>query len=598
MALSEFVVALLPSFSPRAAKVSGYLYIMLSLLQLAFGLVVPPFLQQVGANPVPAVHQSYVPGTRGAVASESSICSEIGLDLLRKGGNAADALVGTVFCTGVIGMYHSGIGGGGFMIVRGSNGSYEVIDFRETAPAAAFQDMYNNNTNASIFGGLASGVPGEIRGLAHLHQNYGKLPWKQVMQGAIKTARQGWKVTEDLVSYMKSGMASALVPNFLVDDPNWAIDFAPNGTLLQKGEIITRKRYADTLETIANKGPDVFYKGPIAEATIAAVQAANGTMTLADLHNYTVAIRETANITYRGYRLFSCSAPSSGEVALSVLKIVEQYPDLFHSGMLNLSTHRLDEAIRFGYGERTSLGDPLFVANLSTYQDEMLSNVTARYIRNKISDLRTLNVSAYDPDGIESLETPGTSHVVTADASGMAVSLTTTINLLFGSQVLVPETGVIMNNEMNDFSIPGSSNAFGYIPSPSNYIRPGKRPLSSISPTIAEFENGTLYYVTGAAGGSRIITATIQSLVNVLDQNMTAPEALAHPRLHDQLIPNQVAFEYAYDNETVAFMKARGHNVTWIATAQSSAQSIRRLVNGTFEAAGEPRQRNSGGYAI
>jgi gamma-glutamyltranspeptidase / glutathione hydrolase len=452
-------------FSRRLRGGLELLFTMLMLLQLACALVVPPLFQQAAANPLPTIRQNEAPGNRGAVASESSICSEIGIDLLQQGGNAADALVGTVFCTGVIGMYHSGIGGGGFMIVRGSNGSYEVIDFRETAPAAAFQDMYNNNTNASIFGGLASGVPGEIRGLAHLHQKYGQLPWKTVMQGAIKTARQGWNVTEDLVRYMKSGMASAAVPNFLVEDPNWAIDFAPNGTLLGMGDVITRKRYADTLETIANKGPDAFYNGPIAEATIAAVQAANGTMTLEDLQNYTVAIRETANITYRGYRLFSCSAPSSGEVALSVLKTLELYPDFFHTGMLNLSTHRLDEAIRFGYGERTNLGDPLFVANLSTYQDEMLSEATARYIKSKISDLRTLNVSAYDPAGIESLETPGTSHVVTADASGMAVSLTTTINLLFGSQVLVPETGVIMNNEMNDFSIPGSSNAFGYIPS-------------------------------------------------------------------------------------------------------------------------------------
>ena len=283
------------------------------------------------------------------------------------------------------------------------------------------------------------------------------------MQGAIKTARDGWPVTADLVRYMISGMASAAVPHFLVEDPNWAIDFAPNGTLLGMGDTITRKRYADTLETIAERGPDAFYNGPIAEATIAAIQAANGTMTLKDLHNYTVALRPTANITYRGYRLFSCSAPSSGEVALSVMKTLELYPDLFHAASVNLSTHRLDEAIRFGYGERTSLGDPSFVKNLSLYQDEMLSEKTARYIRSKISDLKTLNVSAYDPDGIESLETPGTSHVVTADASGMAVSLTTTINLLFGSQVLVPETGVIMNNEMNDFSIPGSSNAFGYV---------------------------------------------------------------------------------------------------------------------------------------
>ena len=283
------------------------------------------------------------------------------------------------------------------------------------------------------------------------------------MKGAIQTARNGWSVTEDLVKYMKAGMASAVVPNFLIEEPNWAIDFAPNGTLLGMGDTITRKRYADTLETIAESGPDAFYNGPIAEATIAAVRAANGTMTMADLHNYTIITRPTANITYRGYRLFSCSAPSSGEVVLSVMKTLELYPDLYRIRSGNLSTHRLDEAIRFGYGGRTSLGDPSFVKNLTAYQNEMLSEATARYIRSKISDARTLNVSAYDPKGIESLETRGTSQVVTADASGMAVSLTTTINLLFGSQVLVPETGVIMNNEMNDFSIPGSSNAFGYM---------------------------------------------------------------------------------------------------------------------------------------
>ena len=228
----------------------------------------------------------------------------------------------------------------------------------------------------------------------------------------------------------------------------------------------------------------------------------------------------------------------------------------------------------------------------------MLNASTASKIRGKISDLHTLNVSAYDPSGLESLETPGTSHIVTADHTGMAISLTSTINLLFGSQLMVPETGVIMNNEMNDFSIPGSSNAFGYVPSPANYIRPGKRPLSSISPTIVEHPDGSLYYVIGSAGGSRIITATIQNLVHVLDQNMTAPQALAQPRLHDQLVPNQVSFEYAYDNSTVAFMKARGHNVTWIAPGQSTAQGIRRLSNGTFEAAGEPRQKNSGGFTI
>ena len=181
----------------------------------------------------------------------------------------------------------------------------------------------------------------------------------------------------------------------------------------------------------------------------------------------------------------------------------------------------------------------------------------------------------------------------------MAISLTTTVNLLFGSQVCVPETGVIMNNEMNDFSIPNQSNSFGYVPSPSNYIRPGKRPLSSISPTIVEYlANGTLYFVIGSAGGSRIVTATIQNLWHVLDQGATVPQSLAEPRLHDQLRPPQISFEYAYDNNTVAYLKSLGNNVTWVAPGQSTAQGLRRLPNGTFEAGGEPRQKASGGFAI
>ncbi|KAI0905642.1 gamma-glutamyltransferase 1 [Ustulina deusta] len=531
----------------------------------------------------------------GAVASESAVCSDIGIDVLKKGGNAADALVATQFCIGVIGMYHSGIGGGGFMLVRSRHGQYEFIDFRETAPAAAFQDMYNNNTAASLYGGLASGVPGELRGLEHLHKNYGSLPWKQLMLPAVKVARYGFKVTEDLVHYMDTVTPNG---NFLTENPTWAIDFAPNGYRVKLGETITRKRYADTLEVIANEGPDAFYTGAIAKATIAALTKANGTMTLDDLKNYTVAIRKPSEITYRGYKLTATSAPSGGIVTLSTLNIVNGYDDFGDPAAINLTTHRLDEAMRFAYGQRSELGDPLFVQGLDEFQASILSNDTAAQVRSKISDFRTLNVSDYNPNGFESLPTPGTSHIVTADKSGLAVSVTTTINLLFGSQLMVPETGVIMNDEMNDFSIPGSSNAFGYIPSPANFIRPGKRPLSSISPVIVENPDGKLYFVIGSAGGSRIITATIQNIHHVLDQKLTAPQALAQPRLHDQLSPNQVSFEYAYDNSTVAYMASLGHNVTWVAPGQSTAQGLRLLPNGTFEAAGEPRQKNSGGFAV
>lgn len=360
-----------------------------------------------------------------------------------------------------------------------------------------------------------------------------------------------------------------------------------------------RKRYADTLETIAQQGPDAFYNGAIAKSTIAALQRANGTMTTQDLRNYTVAIRKPATIRYRDYIMNSCSAPAGGSVALAILKILEGYNDFGYADAINISTYRMNEAMRFAYGERTELGDPYFVAGLQSYEDNMLSDATAAEIRGKITNQTHNNITYYDPQGLQSLTDHGTSEIVTADASGMAISLTTTVNLLFGSQLMVPETGIIMNDEMNDFSIPGSSNAFGYAPSPANYIRPGKRPLSSISPVIVEHAaNNTLFLATGAAGGSRIITATMQTVWHVVDQNMTIAQALAQPRLHDQLTPNDVSLEYAYDNSTAAFLKARGCNVTYEAPGGSTAQGLIHMPNGTFSAAGEPRQLDSAGYVI
>jgi gamma-glutamyltranspeptidase/glutathione hydrolase len=285
--------------------------------------------------------------------------------MLRGGGNAADSMVATVLCVGVMGMYHSGIGGGGFMMVRSKNGSYEDIDFRETAPAAAFEDMYKGNVKGSVTSGLASGVPGELKGLQYLHENYGVLPWKSVVMPAVHVAREGWEVTQDLVNYMT--WASSPKNDFLVNDPTWAIDFAPHGKILTLGETITRKRYANTLETIANDGADAFYTGPMAAAMIRTVQSTNGTMTMTDLSNYTVALRKPATINYRGYKLSSCSAPASGIVALTVMNIVSGYEDFGDPKALNLSTHRLDEAMRFGYGMVSQSHAPTSTISCLTY---------------------------------------------------------------------------------------------------------------------------------------------------------------------------------------------------------------------------------------
>lgn len=413
------------------------------------------------------------------------------------------------------------------------------------------------------------------------------------MTPAVNVARYGFEVTSDTARYF-----AEVDDDFLINDPTWAIDFAPNGTLLQEGDIMTRKRYADTLETISNEGADAFYKGAIAEATIAALQASNGTMTVEDLANYTIELRDPVSIDYRGYKVTSCSAPSGGEVALSILNIVNGFDGFSDPSQINLTTHRFDEAMRWSYGMRTNLGDPSFVANMSEYQQEMLSQATAAEIRSKISNYTTFNTSYYDPDNLEVLNDHGTSHIVAADHSGLSVSITTTINTIFGSKLMVPETGVIMNNEMNDFSTPGSTNAFGYAPSEANYVAPGKRPLSSISPSIVEYPGGGLFFISGSAGGSRIITATAQIIRHAIDQGMTSHEALEQPRMHDQLSPNYVSFEYAYDNETTAYMESLGHVVEWVAPGESTAQALRLLPNGTFEAAGEPRQLASAGRAI
>ncbi|KAM0445415.1 hypothetical protein ACHAQK_001621 [Fusarium lateritium] len=537
----------------------------------------------------------------GAVASESQICSTIGVNILREGGNAADAMVATVLCVGTVGMYHSGIGGGGFMLIHKGDGKnqtapYEFVDFRETAPAAATQDMFKNNVNESISGGKASGVPGELRGLEHLHKTYGQLPWSQLVQPAIKVARYGFPVNNDTLKFMKMTYKKAENESFLLNDPSWAIDFAPSGRLVKFGEKLTRKRFADTLEVIASEGPDAFYEGPIADATIRTLKQERGIMTSEDLKNYTVAIREPVQINYRGGKITSGSAPSSGAVALAALNILDGYDFLGNPSRVNDTTYLTDEAFKFSYGMRSNLGDPSYVKNLEEYQAQMCSNTTAQEVRAKLNG-RPLKLSEYDPKGLESLDTPGTSHIVTMDESGLAITLTTTVNLNFGSQVIVPETGIIMNNEMNDFSIPGESNQFGFIPSEANFIRPGKRPLSSIATTIVEGPDGKVSLVTGAAGGSRIITATAQVIMNALDKNMTVEEALAAPRLHDQLVPRQVTFEYKFDNSTVAYLKEIGNNVTWVAPGQSTAHALRRLTDGSFEAAGEPRQANSGGFS-
>ncbi|KAK4166112.1 gamma-glutamyltranspeptidase [Cladorrhinum sp. PSN259] len=558
------------------------------------GLASPtPYRDQQCIFPPPKINGT---DTRGAVASESDICSKIGVQIIAAGGSAADAMVASTLCVGVVGMYHSGIGGGGFMLVRDELGRYESIDYRETAPAAATRDMYQNNTSSSVKGGLAVGVPGELKGLEYLHKKYGRLPWKKVVMPAVSVARKGFKVTEDLVRYMESATAS---DNFLVNDPIWAVDFAPNGTLLKLGDLITRKRYADTLEKIANQGAEIFYSGEIAKSIVATTSNSNGILTLSDLSSYAIQLQPPLSIKFGPFNIFATPAPSSGAITLSILQTLSQFTPSPPSSA-DIIAHRITEAMKFAYGARAELGDPKFMPNLTSYQALLLSPEYTASIRRQILDNTTLPLANYNPSSRFTPPTAGTSHIVTSDASGMTVSSTTTINLLFGSKLMTPDTGIILNNEMDDFSQPGKKNSFGYEPSPNNFIAPNKRPLSSITPLIVEHaSNRSLYFTTGAAGGSRIISSTMQTAYHILSgETDKIYDAIRAPRLHHQLMPDVLNVEEGYDPSIYESLKSKGHNVSWVAPGQSAVQGLLRLWNGTFVAAGETRQLNSGGYAI
>lgn len=268
--------------------------------------------------------------------------------------------VGMTFCVGVISMYHSGIGGGGMALVRSSNGTYQAIDFRETAPAAAHVDMFKHSVEASIHGGLASGVPGQLRGLEYIHAQYGALPWPDVLRPSIDLARHGFVVSEDLFRAMgvpathdrRRAPEGYLRDNrFLTEVPAWALDFAPNGTRLGLGDVMTRKRYADTLEDIAHTGAQSFYTGKLASQMAKAVQEADGIMTVADIARYSLISRTPVEIDFHGHRVLACGEPASGAVVLSILKTIEGYENFMSPGHVNLSTHRLIEAMRFGYAE-------------------------------------------------------------------------------------------------------------------------------------------------------------------------------------------------------------------------------------------------------
>jgi len=531
----------------------------------------------------------------GAVASENKLCSDIGVNTLRAGGNAVDAAVSTTLCIGVANMFSSGIGGGGFMTVRipskAKGGKSEVfnIDFREIAPALANKTMYSNDPLSSLFGGLAIGVPGELRGLEEAHRRWGYIPWGKLVQPSIELAR-GWKVPKELARRIQ------MFAPLMLNSPDWKAIFAPEGRLLREGELIQRTNLSRTLSVIASEGADGFYKGAIADAIIAKVKATGGVMTHEDLEAYKVIVQPALQGTYRGRKIYTTHAPTSGPVLLHMLNLLEHFDDFVQEGRTGLNVHRIVEAMKFGFAARTRVCDPAFIEADYTSIEEIPTKEYASLIFTNLTDDHTHTPGYYQP--VFSVpEDHGTSHSSIIDKNGMAVAITSTVNLVFGSQVMDPVTGVILNDEMDDFSTPGTPNGFGLYPSPYNYPEPGKRPLSSTVPTIIEDSDGEFELAIGGSGGSRIFPSVFQVLTN-LDWGLDVSAAIEYGRMQDQLYPLWVDVDDVYPEEFLRVLRDKGHNITLSDTNRIAAviQAVKKEGDTIYAASDSRKNGIAAGY--
>lgn len=524
------------------------LALMASALSLAL-------LQGANAASMPAVEAK-----NGMVVSSQHLASQVGVDILKMGGNAIDAAVAVGYAQAVVNPCCGNIGGGGFMTIHLANGEDTFINFRETAPAAASANMYldekgNVKKGASLYGYLAAGVPGTVLGLDTAQRKYGKLTRQQVMEPAIKLAREGFILNRGDTDILDTTIAK------FRDDPEAArIFLREKGDPLQPGDRLIQTDLANTLESIAQNGPDAFYQGKIPQAVEAAAKKGGGILTAKDFADYRIA--ETAPITcsYRGYEFVSAPPPSSGGVTLcEILNVLEGY-DLKASGFNSAQTiHTMTEAMRHAYMDRnTFLGDPAFVKNPT---EKLLSKEYAAEIRKQIQPELATPSSRVQP-GMEPHEKPETTHYSIVDHSGNAVSTTYTINGRFGSVVIAPGTGFFLNDEMDDFTVKvGEQNMYGLVQGATNAIAPGKRPLSSMTPTLVT-KDGKVFMVVGSPGGSRIITITLQTVLNIIDHGMAPQEAVDAPRIHHQWLPDEVYFEQqGLSADTQKLLQERGYKL-------------------------------------
>ncbi len=506
-----------------------------------------------------AVSAPALEGSQGMVVTSQRLASDVGVAILKQGGNAVDAAVAVGYALAVVNPCCGNIGGGGFMTLHLADGRDRFINFREMAPAAATADMYLDPagkalTEASLYGTKAAGVPGTVAGLEAALLRYGSLPRATLMAPAIALAQDGFVLTRG-----DTDILEAKADRFRRVPGVAKIFLRPDGSPFQPGDRLVQTDLARTLTDIAAGGVDSFYKGRIPEAVEAAARADGGILTAADFADYHVTESDPLRCTYRGALVLSAPPPSSGGTTIcQILNVLEGY-DMARLGFHGAeSVHLMVEAMRHAYLDRnTFLGDPAFVQNPL---ERLLSKQYAAAIRAQIGERATSSKDLRP--GTEPHEKPETTHYSVVDREGNAVSVTYTINGSFGAVAIAGDTGFLLNNEMDDFTVKlGVPNLYGLVQGQANAIAPGKRPLSSMAPTIVVRDGKTLL-VTGSPGGSRIITITLQTILNVIDHGMAPQEAVDAPRIHHQWLPDVLYAEpFALSPDTKALLQARGHTI-------------------------------------
>ncbi len=546
-----------------------------------------------GQKPALAAFEAPLHSQRAMVVSAEPQASEAGLSILRQGGNAVDAAVATAFAISVVEPYAAGIGGGGFLLLsQAKTGEIRALDFRERAPLRATRNMYLDaqgkvRPKASIDGYLAVGVPGTVAGLYQVQHQYGRLPWQTVVAPAIRLAQEGFVVTEIFVKLAQGRK------QLILNNPGARQVFTRNGAMYQPGDRLVQQDLARTLKAIA-KDPASFYTGDIAKAIARDMAKNGGLIALEDLKSYKPSWRTPLCGNLRQTQICSMPPPSSGGVdLLEILNIIRD-TDLQSLGWHNPDAlHLIVEAMKIAYADRSQvLGDPDFV---KVPVAALTSRAYATTRRQEIQMDRARPASEVKPVNGETLqrfsqvESPDTSHLTVVDEQRNAVSLTFTVNYSFGSGVVVPGTGILLNDEMDDFAAaPGVPNIYGLVGAEANAIAPRKTPLSSMAPTIVT-ENGRLYLATGSPGGSTIITTVLQIVLNVLEYGMNAGAAVAAPRIHHQWLPDQLRVEpFGLDVATLEDLRRRGHQIheqsPW-----GNANAILVRPDGSLEGAADPR---------